>query len=230
LRRDNDGQIGEPLRVENGLAEQSSQAHLPEGIYITRTFVQDRREVKVRVLNAMHRERKLMRGSPLTCCEPVMMVTPPYVEQPQCKEPTSEGMESGAEHQEGPKEDAVVKPIGGLRKQHRDWNLAAEHSGQPEERTWRNCGACKELATTSRKMTRHAAVARRKRNVFRKIWTQGNCGPRNELATAGRRMTHSTKVAWHRGHDRKRYDQDIVVQETWKGRTFKKRRWKGPMA
>jgi hypothetical protein len=41
-------------------------------------------------------------------------------------------------------------------------------------------------------------------------------------------MTHSTKVAQCRGYDRKRYDQDYVVQETWKGRTFGKRRWKGP--
>jgi hypothetical protein len=60
-----------------------------------------------------------MRGSPLARCEPVMMVTPPYVEQPQHKEPTSEEMESGAEHQESPKEDAVVKPVKGWKKQHR---------------------------------------------------------------------------------------------------------------
>jgi hypothetical protein len=36
-------------------------------------------------------------------------------------------------------------------------------------------------------------------------------------------MTYSTKVAWRRG-----YDQDDVVQETRKGRTFGKRCWKGP--
>jgi hypothetical protein len=61
-------------------------------------------------------------------------------------------MESGMEHQEGPKEDAAVKLARGLRKQHRDWNLAAEHSGQPEERTQGNCGAHKKLATAGRKM------------------------------------------------------------------------------
>jgi hypothetical protein len=47
-----------PLGVENGLVEPSPQAHPPEGIYIARTFVQDCREVPVKVLNAMHRETK----------------------------------------------------------------------------------------------------------------------------------------------------------------------------
>jgi hypothetical protein len=71
-------------------------------------------------------------------------------------------------------------------------------------------------------------VAWSKRNVFRIIRTQGNCGPRKELAAAGRRMVHSTKMARRRGHDRKRKDQDNVVHETQNGRTFGKRRWKGP--
>jgi hypothetical protein len=57
-------------------------------------------------------------------------------------------------------------------------------------------------------------------NVFRKIWTQENCGPLKELAAAGRRMTHSTKVARRRRRDRKRYDQEDVVHETRKERTF----------
>jgi hypothetical protein len=69
-------------------------------------------------------------------------------------------------------------------------------------------------------MSRRAAVARRKANVFIKIQTQGNCGPWKELAAADRKMTQGTKVAWRRGHDRKRYNQDDVVQETQKGRTF----------
>jgi hypothetical protein len=48
------------------------------------------------------------------------------------------------------------------------------------------------------------------------------------LAAAGRRMIQSTKVAWCRWHDRKRYHQHNVVQETRKEWTFGKRRWKGP--
>jgi hypothetical protein len=54
-----------PLRVENDLVELSPQAHPSEGIYIARTLVQDRREVLVWVLNAMHRKQDLTRGSPL---------------------------------------------------------------------------------------------------------------------------------------------------------------------
>jgi hypothetical protein len=42
--------------VENGLVEPSPQAHLPEGIYIAIILVQDRQKVRVRVLNATHRE------------------------------------------------------------------------------------------------------------------------------------------------------------------------------
>jgi hypothetical protein len=152
----------------------SLQAHPPDGIYIARTFVQDPREAPVRVLNATHQEQRFMRGSPLACCEPATMVTPPYVEQPQCKEPTSEEMESGGKHQEGPKEDAAVKPVRGLREWHRARNLAAERSGQPEERTRGNFGARKELAAAGRKMTCCAGVQRRKGHFVTKHSTKDN--------------------------------------------------------
>jgi hypothetical protein len=52
-----------PLGVENGPVEPSPKAYPPEGIYIARTLVQDRQEVPVRVLNATHRDQKLIRGS-----------------------------------------------------------------------------------------------------------------------------------------------------------------------
>jgi hypothetical protein len=70
-----------PLGVENDLVEPSPQAHPPEGIYIARTLVQDRREVPVRVMNATHHDQKLTRGSPLAHCEPITLVTPPNLEQ-----------------------------------------------------------------------------------------------------------------------------------------------------
>jgi hypothetical protein len=137
-------------------------------------------------------------------------------------------MESKAEHQEVPTEDAIVKPVEGRKKRHRGRHLAAGRCGEPKELTRGHCGFQRKLAATCRKVSHRAAMAWRKRNVFRKIRTRGNCGPWRELAAAGRRMTHSTKVARRRGHDRKRYDQDNVVQETRIGRTFGKRRWKGP--
>jgi hypothetical protein len=65
-----------------------------------------------------------------------------------------------------------VKPVGGLRKRHRDRNLAAEHSSQPEERTWGNCGARKALATAGRKMTSRTGGARRNGNFVRKHSTR----------------------------------------------------------
>lgn len=60
--------------------------------------------------------------------------------QLECKEPNSEDMESRAEYQEVPKEHAIVKPVGRLRKRHRGGNLAAEHNHKPQERTQGNCG------------------------------------------------------------------------------------------
>jgi hypothetical protein len=105
-----------------------------------------------------------------------------------------------------------------MKKHHTGWHQAAERGGEPKELTQVDCGCWRKLAATCRKVSHHAAVAWRKRNVIRKIQTQGNCGPWKELAAASRRATHSIKVARPRGYDRKRYDQDNLVQETWKDR------------
>jgi hypothetical protein len=125
-----------------------------------------------------------------------------------------EGMESEVEYREVHTEEAAVKFSGKIKKRHRGRHLAAGRYGEPKELTRGDCGSRRKLAAACRKVSRRAAVVRRKRNVFRKIRTQGNCGPWKELAAAGSRMTQSKKVARRRGHDRKRYDQDNVVQET----------------
>jgi hypothetical protein len=44
----------------------------------------------------------------------------------ECEKPTSVDVESDVEHQQVPKEVAAVMPVGGLRKQCKDRNLAAE--------------------------------------------------------------------------------------------------------
>jgi hypothetical protein len=80
---------GEPLGVKNCLFEPNPQAHPPEGIYITRTLVQDRQEVPVRILNVTHLDLKLTRGSSLAQCEPVPLVSVPDVAQPQAQDPSS---------------------------------------------------------------------------------------------------------------------------------------------
>jgi hypothetical protein len=73
-----------PNGVENGLVEPSPGANPPEGLYIAR----DRREVPVRALDATRRDQKLTKESPLAHGEPVMLVTPPNLEQPQFRDTT----------------------------------------------------------------------------------------------------------------------------------------------
>jgi hypothetical protein len=74
-------------------------------------------------------------------------------------EANSAESESTAEHQEVPKENAAEKPVGALKKQHRDQHLVVGWRGQPEETTRGNCGAWKKLAATRRRMTRCTGVA-----------------------------------------------------------------------
>jgi hypothetical protein len=60
-----------------------------------------------------------------------------------------------------------------------------------------------------------------KRNVFRKIQTQGNCGLRKELAAAGRKMTRCAKVAQHKGCrlQGRSYEEPLVKQGQRKNET-----------
>jgi hypothetical protein len=82
-----------------------------------------------------------------------------------------EEMQSKAEHQEVHMEDAVVKPVRGWKKQHRGQHLAAGQRGEPKELTRGDCGSRRKLAAACRKVSCHAAVAWRKRNVFKNIRT-----------------------------------------------------------
>jgi hypothetical protein len=67
----------------------------------------------------------------------------------ECKEPTAEEMQSGTEHCEVPKEHAAVKPVRGLRKQHRERHLAVKCLSQPKEWTQGNCGSKRKLVTAA---------------------------------------------------------------------------------
>jgi hypothetical protein len=55
------------------------------------------------------------------------------------------------------------------------------------------------LVAACRKVSRCAAVAWRRRNIFRDIRTQGNCGPRQELGAAGIRVNLHAKLARRKG-------------------------------
>jgi hypothetical protein len=76
-------QLESPLGIENGLAEPSPEAHVPEGLYIARTVVRDQRELPVRVLNTTLHDQKLAKGFLVARCEPVALVTQPDVAAPQ---------------------------------------------------------------------------------------------------------------------------------------------------
>jgi hypothetical protein len=74
-------------------------------------------------------------------------------------EPGPGMMQSIEEHQEIPKGEATVMTIGGLRKQHRVWNQAAEHRQKQEERTQGYYGSRKRVNVAGRRMTRCTGVA-----------------------------------------------------------------------
>jgi hypothetical protein len=109
-------------------------------------------------------------------------------------EPDPGMMQSIAEHQVARKEDAVVKPVKGL-KRHRGRKPAAGPRGEPKEMTREDCGSGRKLAAACRKVSGCATVEWRKRNLLRKIGTHESCGPRKELSAAGIRMTDVQK--WH---------------------------------
>jgi hypothetical protein len=77
-----------PLEVENGLVEQSPEAHAPEELYRARTLIQDCWEVAMTVINVICPDQKLTKGSSLAHYEPVMLVNPRNVKQPQIQDTT----------------------------------------------------------------------------------------------------------------------------------------------
>jgi hypothetical protein len=82
-------------------------------------------------------------------------------------------MRSIEEHQEIPKEDATVMLVREPRKRRRVCNLAAERCQKIRERTRGYRESRRKSAATCRKMSCHAKVAWRKRNLIRKIWILG---------------------------------------------------------
>jgi hypothetical protein len=97
------------------------------------------------------------------------------------EEPTSVDMKPEvAQEEEVPTEDATVMPVREpKKKRHKDQKLAVAQRGT-------SCHAkLAQKTKTDHKMSRHAAVARRRRDAFKKETTQGNFGSRRkELAAA----------------------------------------------
>jgi hypothetical protein len=120
-------------------------------------------------------------------------------------------MQSVAEHQEIPREDAAVMPVRGLRKQRRGRKQAAGRREEPKELNRGICGSREKLAAACRKVSRRATVAWRKRNILRKSWMQRNCGLRKEVTAAGIKITRCA------GHRRKGQNKNDVDRETQEG-------------
>jgi hypothetical protein len=80
-------------------------------------------------------------------------------------------MQSVEEHQEIPKEESAVMPVGGLRKRRRDRNLAAGRRQKPKGRFQETCES--KRLTIAAKITRRATVAWHKRILLRKIVDRG---------------------------------------------------------
>jgi hypothetical protein len=83
-------------------------------------------------------------------------------------------MQSIGEHQEVPKEEAIVMPVRGLRKWRRDWNPAAGCHKKPRGRIHASLVSWKRLTVAGMKVTRCARVVWHKRNIPRKDYTRAN--------------------------------------------------------
>ncbi|PNF39353.1 hypothetical protein B7P43_G18361 [Cryptotermes secundus] len=94
------------------------------------------------------------------------------------KEPTSvETKPEVSQQREVPVENAVLKPVRGRKKQHREKKQAAGQCREPKKLTQGDCGSWMKLAAACREVSHRATMAWCKRNIFRKSWTQRNCGP-----------------------------------------------------
>jgi hypothetical protein len=104
-------------------------------------------------------------------------------------------MQSVEEHRGILKGEVAVMPVRGLRRRRRVRELAAGRRQKPKERTLGYCGSRKRVTVAGKRTSPHTTVAWRKRNQFRKSWSQENCGRRKKLTAAGMRMARSAK--WH---------------------------------
>jgi hypothetical protein len=113
-------------------------------------------------------------------------------------EPDREIMQSVAEHQMAPKEDAIVKPVKGRKKRHRGRKLAAGRHGEPKELTRSDCGSGRKLAAACRKVSSCATVAWQKRNLFKKNLDRGKLCTAQEI-DSHRNEEMSGMQQWHKG-------------------------------
>jgi hypothetical protein len=106
-----------------------------------------------------------------------------------------EERQSVGEHQEIPKEEATVMPVGEPKKRRRNRNLAAERRQKLKERTRGYCGSRNRVTVADRKVSRRAAVARRRRDIFAQERTRVKRGTLEQLVAARIGATLRAKMA-----------------------------------
>jgi hypothetical protein len=142
-------------------------------------------------------------------------------------EPDPGMMQSTEEHQEIPKGEAAVMPVGEPRKRRRVRSLAAGHRQKRKERTRGNRGYRRKSAAACRKVSRRAKVVWRKRNLIRKMWIQDNCEPWKRWTVTGRKATSRATVSWcSENVVRKNWIRNHAKRGTLKRRKDGERLWK----
>jgi hypothetical protein len=105
-------------------------------------------------------------------------------------------MQSVVEHQDVPNKDVTVMPVGEPRKRRRGRKSNAGRRGESKKLNRGNCGSRKKLAAAWRKVSCHATVAWRKRNLTRRSETRGYYELRGKVTVAGKRTSRHATVAW----------------------------------
>jgi hypothetical protein len=100
-------------------------------------------------------------------------------------EPDPAMVQSVGWHQEVPKEEGAVMPVGGLRKLRGDRILAARRRQKPRGRIQASRESWRELAVACREMTHHAKVSRH-REHHPKRYDQDNVAPRSPIGRTSR--------------------------------------------
>jgi hypothetical protein len=107
-------------------------------------------------------------------------------------------MESGAERQMVPMEE-VERKSSRTKKQPRGRRVAAGRRIKPTRMTRGDGKSEEKLVAACRKVYRCAAVAWRRRNIFRNLRTQGHDGLQQKLGAARKMVTLRAKLAWRKG-------------------------------
>jgi hypothetical protein len=135
-------------------------------------------------------------------------------------------MQSAEEHQDAVSEYVAVPPVQGLKKRHRGRKSTAEGRGEQKKGPRGYYESRGKVTVAGKRTSRHATVAWRKRNLFRRNGTKEYCGSWRIFATARKGMDRCEGIARRGVHDGKRYGQVNVGQEIKKRRKDGNRLWK----